>query len=77
MPTIFEANELKRRWTGIDVTHLAISIMKSALREMKVFTPRDYQIIGEPTTLTEAQGLAKADKYQFQWWSLSCSMQDR
>jgi site-specific DNA-methyltransferase (adenine-specific) len=68
---IFEANELKRNWIGIDITHLAISIMKSALREMKVYTPRNYQIIGEPTTFNEAQGLAKADKYQFQWWSLS------
>jgi site-specific DNA-methyltransferase (adenine-specific) len=69
--TIFEANELGRKWIRIDITTLAISIMKTALREMKVYTPRDYQIIGEPTTFSEAQALAKADKYQFQWWSLS------
>lgn len=68
---IYAAHELRMRWIGIDVTHLAISLMKSKLRELGVHTPRNYVIIGEPTTFPEAQELARQDKYQFQWWALS------
>ena len=31
----------------------------------------DYDVIGEPTNLTEAHQLARDDRYQFQWWVLS------
>lgn len=69
--TIIAASELKRKWFGIDVTNLAITLIKSQLRKNKVYAGRDYQIIGEPTTLTEAEGLAKQDKFQFEWWAIS------
>ena len=30
------AQELKRRWIGIDITHLAISLIRSRLKEIHV-----------------------------------------
>lgn len=78
------AEKLNRKWIGIDITQLAITLIKGRLHtinEEKRFIPVDdknyapagnvnYKVIGEPTTLPEAQALADADKYQFQWWAL-------
>lgn len=65
------AQRLKRRWIGIDITHLAVNLIKKRLRD--AFGPaieETYEVIGEPTTLNEAEALAKEDPYQFQWWAL-------
>ena len=66
------AHRLKRRWIGIDITHLAVNLIKTRLRDAfgDQVTPT-YDVIGEPTTFTEAEALAKEDPYQFQWWALS------
>ena len=29
-----------------------------------------YEVVGEPTAVTDAQSLAEENPYQFQWWSL-------
>ncbi len=66
------AQKLKRRWVGIDVTHLSISLMKYRLKDMfDLAEKRDYAVIGEPEDLASAQALARSDRYQFQWWALS------
>jgi len=66
------AEKLKRRWIGIDITHLAIAMHKSRLKDMYALEPkRDYQVIGEPEDLQGARQLAREDRYQFQWWALS------
>lgn len=63
------AEKLGRNWTGIDVTHLAITLMKHRLRD--IFGEEViYQVVGEPTTLPDAEALAEEDPYQFQWWAL-------
>ena len=63
------AQKLGRQWIGIDITHLAISLMKRRLED--VFgSDLNYRVIGEPTTYEEALSLANQDKYQFQWWAL-------
>jgi len=67
--TIAAAEKLGRKWIGIDITYLAVSLMKSRLKDMfgnKV----DYEVIGEPTALSDAKALAEQDPYQFQWWAL-------
>ncbi|HUR61556.1 MAG TPA: DNA methyltransferase [Candidatus Thermoplasmatota archaeon] len=64
------AQRLKRNWVGIDITHLAISLMKHRLTGFGVEAGKDYDVIGEPTTLDGAMELAKKDPYQFQWWAL-------
>jgi len=69
--TIVAAQEMKRRWIGIDITHLAISLIRSRLKDIHVLANKDYKIIGEPVDLAGATALAESDKYQFQWWALS------
>lgn len=69
---IAAAQKLGRQWIGIDVTHLAIAMHKSRLKDMFGLEPKkDYQIVGEPEDLAGAQQLAREDRYQFQWWALS------
>lgn len=62
------AQKLGREWIGIDVTHLAVTLMKHRLET--AFAKVEYHVIGEPTTVSDAQTLAAEDPYQFQWWSL-------
>jgi DNA modification methylase len=63
------AERLKRRWIGIDITHLAVALMKHRLKD--VFGNRaKYRIVGEPVSLPDARTLAQTDPYQFQWWAL-------
>jgi DNA modification methylase len=65
--TIAAAEKLKRRWIGIDLTYLAIALIKSRLTAMG---SSDYTVLGEPTTADDAADLAAEDPYQFQWWAL-------
>jgi len=67
--TVEAAQKLGRKWIGIDVTHLAIGLIKTRLRDAFGDMAR-YQVIGEPTTAEGAAALAESDKYQFQWWAL-------
>jgi DNA modification methylase len=67
--TVAAAQELGRRWIGIDITHLAITLIRSRLR----FAYGDqvhYAVVGEPADMAGAQALAKQDRYQFQWWAM-------
>jgi site-specific DNA-methyltransferase (adenine-specific) len=66
---IAAAEKLNRRWIGIDITHLAISLIKYRMRDM--FPNCVFDVIGEPQDLEAARQLAKDNRYQFQWWALS------
>jgi DNA modification methylase len=69
--TVQVAQRLNRRWIGIDITHLAIGLIKKRLSD--AFGPdikSTYDVIGEPTDYAGAAALAAEDKYQFQWWAL-------
>jgi site-specific DNA-methyltransferase (adenine-specific) len=63
------AQRLKRKWIGIDITHLALGIMK--FRFAQAFHNLKYDVIGEPEDLAGATELANQNKYQFQWWAVS------
>ena len=66
------ALRLNRRWIGIDITHLAIGLIKNRLADAFGDGVREiYEVIGEPVDLAGAEKLAEEDKYQFQWWALS------
>ena len=67
--SIAVAQRLNRRWIGIDITHLAITLMRVRLRDAFGET-LNYKVTGEPTDLAGARALAELDKYQFQWWAL-------
>lgn len=68
------AERLHRRWIGIDLTHLAITLMRHRLNNAfgKELSP--YEIIGQPKDLESARVLAQESehegRYQFEWWAL-------
>jgi len=62
------AQKLNRKWIGIDITHLAINLMRVRLKDSFGIKA---EVIGEPVDLAGAKELAsQSDKYQFQWWAL-------
>jgi site-specific DNA-methyltransferase (adenine-specific) len=63
------AHNLGRRWIGIDITHLAISVTRKRLRDS--FPNLSYDVVGEPKDMESARALALQDRYQFQWWALA------
>ncbi len=67
--TIAAAQKLNRKWIGIDITHLAVTLIKERLRD-SFNGQAKYKVLGEPVSLPDAQSLAKSDPYQFQWWAL-------
>ena len=69
--TIASAQRLNRHWVGIDITNLAITLIRHRLRDAYGDDIEDtYEVIGEPVALSDAAALAKSDPYQFQWWAL-------
>ncbi len=63
------AQRLGRQWIGIDVTHLAITLIKHRLQG--AFGTRvEYEVMGEPVDVASAKVLAKHDPWQFQLWAL-------
>jgi DNA modification methylase len=67
--TIAAAHKLSRIWIGIDITHLAITLMKERLKDAFGINT-SFTVIGEPTSVPDAAALAESDPYQFQWWAL-------
>lgn len=67
---IIAAEKLKRRWIGIDITHLAIGLIRHRLHNRFRGTISEYRVVGEPIDLASARALAEDDRYQFQFWAL-------
>ena len=68
---VVAAQTLKRRWIGIDITHLAVALMEHRLYDSFGI---EAEVIGVPKDLASARALSlqKPDgRYQFQWWALS------
>jgi site-specific DNA-methyltransferase (adenine-specific) len=68
--TVHAAQKLGRQWTGIDITYLAINLIKHRLEDafgQEVV----YEERGQPTDFASAKALADLDKWQFQQWALS------
>ncbi len=66
---VHAAQALKREWIGIDITHLAISLIEKRMKD--AFPSISFEIHGTPKDLDGARNLAERDKYQFQWWACS------
>lgn len=67
--TVAAAQKLGRRWIGIDITHLAINLMRTRLKDTFGDAAK-FRVIGEPTATDDAAELAATDPYQFQYWAL-------
>jgi hypothetical protein len=68
---IVAAQKLQRRWIGIDITYLAIAVMRARLKD--TFAIEDVPVVGQPTEVEGARQLAQSSegRYQFQWWALA------
>lgn len=66
------AEKLGRQWLGIDITHLAVALMKSRLKTSFDLDPvTSYTVMGEPLDVGSARALWTQDPYQFQYWAVS------
>ena len=66
---VHAAEKMKRRWIGIDVTHLAVSLIEKRMKD--AFPDIQFEVHGTPKDFDGARNLALRDKYQFQWWACS------
>ncbi len=68
------SERLKRRWVGIDVTHVAISLMRHRLSNSFGADLSDYTVVGLPQDVESARALATESehdgRYQFEYWAL-------
>lgn len=71
--TISVAERLHRKWIGIDITHVAITLIRSRLFDQFKSELSPYEVIGDPKDLASAQALALESehdgRYQFQFWA--------
>lgn len=68
--TIHAAQKLGRQWIGIDITYLAINLIKRRLKD--AFGEEiEFEEKGQPTDFGGAKQLAENGKFQFQHWALS------
>ena len=68
--TIAVAERLGRRWIGMDVTHLAIALMKRRLEDTFGDELTPYEVIGDPKDVPSARALAEHNRHQFEWWAV-------
>ena len=66
---VHAAQKLKRQWLGIDITHLAVSLIEKRMKD--AFAGIVFEVEGTPKDLGGSSNLALRDKYQFQWWACS------
>jgi len=64
---VHAAQKLGRDWIGIDITHLAISLIEKRLKS--AFPSITYEVFGTPKDFDGAKDLAERNKYEFQWWA--------
>ena len=68
------AQKLKRQWIGIDITHLAISLIEKRLHD-RYGARCKFDVHGTPKDLEAARYLAELSahdgRYQFQYWAVS------
>jgi len=68
--SIAVAERLNRRWIGIDITHLAITLVKKRLHDSFKEELRPYKEIGVPEDYSSAEALARLNRHQFEWWAV-------
>ena len=71
---IAAAERLNRRWIGIDITHLAVTLIRHRLHDTFKDELKPYEVLGQPQDVASALALAtdseNSGRYQFEWWAL-------
>ena len=65
------AERLQRRWIGIDVTYLAIDLIRKRLEDSFGNERAEYEEIGIPRDVPSAERLFKLNPFQFEYWALA------
>ena len=65
---VHAAHKLGRRWIGIDITYLAIGLIRRRMED--AFPGISINEVGVPADLPGAEALAAHDPYQFQFWAI-------
>lgn len=68
--TVHAAQKMGRRWVGIDITHLAISLIERRLRDAFGIAA-DFVTVGVPKDIEAARDLALRDKHEFEKWAIT------
>jgi site-specific DNA-methyltransferase (adenine-specific) len=67
--TIAAAEKLHRNWIGIDITFLAVALIKKRIAEH--FPDCKFQVVGEPQSTEDAKSLFEQSPFQFEAWAVS------
>lgn len=66
--TIVAAERLNREWIGIDIAHIAISVIERVLdEEFRLKVP----VVGQPESMAGARDLFSRNPFQFEAWAIS------
>lgn len=68
--TISVAEKFKRSWVGVDITALAINLIKHRLEKQFDLGYKQINVDGLPTDLGGAKELFKKDPFEFEYWVL-------
>lgn len=68
--TVSVAERLKRNWVGIDITTLAINLIKHRLHDQFGLGSKQIYMDGLPTDVAGAKELFKKDAFEFEYWAL-------
>jgi len=68
--TVAVSEKLKRNWVGIDITSLAINLIKHRLRNQFSLGTKQICVDGLPNDLSGAKELFKKDPFEFEYWAL-------
>jgi len=69
--TVAVAERLRRKWTGIDITYLAIDVIKKRLEKHHIKENEHFKVYGEPKDVYSAGKLAEQKPFQFEVWAVS------
>ena len=69
--TIAVAEKLGRKWTGVDITYLAIDVIKKRLEKNNIKENRYFKVYGDPKDVYSAGQLAEQAPFQFEVWAVS------
>lgn len=70
--TLIASEKLDRKWIGIDITYLAVDVLKQRIeKDFNEEEDVDFEIKGEPEGMAGAERLAEENKSEFQKWIIS------
>lgn len=70
--TMDAAIRLKRRWIGVDITYIAVDLIRNRLRTTHSSSiDETYEVLGLPEDLAAAHDLFERDALEFERWAVS------